>query len=108
MDLGIAGEKAIIGGASADLGKACAMSLAREGAEVTLVARPLANIEAAAEEIRSATGARVTPRSRTLPRTRAGLRRSRPVLSPTLSSTTREDRPPVTSATGIAKPGSRP
>ncbi len=61
MDLGIAGKKAIIGGASAGLGKACAMSLAREGAEVTIVARTRANIEAAADEIRAATGVKVTP-----------------------------------------------
>jgi 3-oxoacyl-[acyl-carrier protein] reductase len=61
MNLGIAGRKAIIGGASAGLGKACAMSLAREGVEVTIVARTLANIEAAAGEIRIATGVKVTP-----------------------------------------------
>jgi 3-oxoacyl-[acyl-carrier protein] reductase len=61
MDLGIAGRKAIIGGASAGLGKACAMALAREGVDVTIVARTRANIEAAAEEIRAATGAKVTP-----------------------------------------------
>jgi len=61
MNLGIAGRKAIVGGASMGLGKACAMSLAREGVDVTIVARTQANIEAAAEEIRTATGARVTP-----------------------------------------------
>ena len=61
MDLGIAGKKAIVGGASAGLGKGCAMSLAREGVEVTIVARTQANIEAAAAEIRSATGVKVTP-----------------------------------------------
>ena len=61
MDFGIAGRKAIVGGASAGLGKACAMSLAREGVEVTIVARTPANIEAAADQIRAATGARVTP-----------------------------------------------
>jgi 3-oxoacyl-[acyl-carrier protein] reductase len=61
MDFGIAGRKAIVGGASAGLGRACAMSLAREGVEVTIVARTRANIEAAAEEIRTATGVRVTP-----------------------------------------------
>ncbi|MCE5282482.1 MAG: SDR family oxidoreductase [Deltaproteobacteria bacterium] len=60
MDLGIAGRKAIVGGASAGLGKGCAMALAREGVEVTIVARTAANIEAAAEEIRAATGSRVT------------------------------------------------
>ena len=61
MDLGISGKKAIVGGASAGLGKACALSLARAGVEVTIVARTPANIEAAAEEIRSAAGVRVTP-----------------------------------------------
>ena len=48
MDLGIGGKKAIVGGASMGLGKACAMSLAREGVDVTIVARTKANIEAAA------------------------------------------------------------
>jgi 3-oxoacyl-[acyl-carrier protein] reductase len=37
------------------------MSLAREGVEVTIVARTKANIEAAARDIRAATGARVIP-----------------------------------------------
>jgi 3-oxoacyl-[acyl-carrier protein] reductase len=60
MDLGISGRKAIIGGASMGLGKACALSLAREGVDVTIVARTLAAIEAAAEEIRAAAGGRVT------------------------------------------------
>jgi 3-oxoacyl-[acyl-carrier protein] reductase len=41
------------------LGKACALSLAREGVDVTIVARTLAAIEAAAEEIRAAAGGRV-------------------------------------------------
>lgn len=61
MDLGIAGRRAIVGGASAGLGKACALSLARAGVEVTIVARTQANLEAAAEEIRAAAGVRVTP-----------------------------------------------
>lgn len=61
MDFGIAGKKAIVGGASAGLGKACAISLAREGVDVTIVARTRANIEATAEEIRTATGVKVTP-----------------------------------------------
>jgi 3-oxoacyl-[acyl-carrier protein] reductase len=60
MDLGIAGRKAIVGGASMGLGKACALSLAREGVDVTIVARTFATIEAAAEEIRAAAGGRVT------------------------------------------------
>ena len=60
MDLGIKGKKGIVGGASAGLGKACAFALAREGVELTIVARTAANIEEAAREISSATGVRVT------------------------------------------------
>ena len=61
MDLGIAGRKAIVGGASAGLGRACALSLAREGVEVIIVSRTRETIEAAAEDIRGETGAKVTP-----------------------------------------------
>lgn len=59
MDLGIAGKKGIVGGASSGLGKACAMSLAREGVELVIVARTEENIKSAAEEISSATGTAV-------------------------------------------------
>ena len=61
MDLGISGKKGIVGGASSELGKACALALAREGVELTIVARTEANIFAAAEEIRSETGVNITP-----------------------------------------------
>ena len=61
MDLGIRGKKGIVGGASAGLGRACALALAREGVELTIVARTAANIEAAAAEISSTTGVRVIP-----------------------------------------------
>jgi len=61
MDLGIKGRKGIVGGASAGLGRACALALAREGVELVIVARTVANIEAAAEEISSSTGVRVIP-----------------------------------------------
>ncbi|MGD2015132.1 MAG: SDR family oxidoreductase [Desulfobacterales bacterium] len=61
MDLGIRGKKGIIGGASAGLGRACALALAREGVELTVVARTAANIESAAAEISSTTGVRVIP-----------------------------------------------
>ena len=60
MDLGIDGKKALVCAASKGLGKACAMSLAREGAAVTIVARTAATVEAAADEIAKATGAKVT------------------------------------------------
>jgi 3-oxoacyl-[acyl-carrier protein] reductase len=61
MDLGITGKKGIVGGASSGLGRACALALAREGVELTIVARTTANIEAAAKDISSATGVKVTP-----------------------------------------------
>jgi len=61
MDLGIAGRKGIVGGASSGLGRACALSLAREGVELTIVARTAADIEKAADEISSETGVRVIP-----------------------------------------------
>lgn len=59
MDLGIAGKSALVCAASKGLGKGCALALAREGANVTLVARTPATLEQAAEEIRKATGVRV-------------------------------------------------
>ncbi len=61
MDLGIKGRKAIICASSKGLGKACAMSLAREGVEVTINARSADTLEATAKEIRDATGVKVTP-----------------------------------------------
>ncbi len=59
MDLGIRGRKALVCAASKGLGKACAMSLAREGVEVTITARGRDTLEATADEIRKATGAKV-------------------------------------------------
>ena len=61
MDLGLEGRKAIVSAASKGLGKACALSLAREGVDVTIMARTAADLEAAADEIRSATGVEATP-----------------------------------------------
>ena len=60
MDLGIAGRKAIVCAGSKGLGKACAMSLAREGVALTINARTAETLEEAAAEIRAATGASVT------------------------------------------------
>jgi 3-oxoacyl-[acyl-carrier protein] reductase len=61
MDLGIAGRKALLTGASRGLGKACAMALAKEGVDVTIVARTPEVLQQACEEIRAATGVKVTP-----------------------------------------------
>ena len=60
MDLEIAGRTAIVCAASKGLGKACAMSLAREGVALTINARTAETLEATAAEIREATGASVT------------------------------------------------
>ena len=60
MDLGIKGRTALVCAASKGLGKGCAMSLAREGVNVVITARGREALEASAEEIRKATGAKVT------------------------------------------------
>lgn len=60
MDLGIAGKRALVCAASKGLGRGCALALAREGVEVTIVARTPRPLEQAAQEIRASTGARVT------------------------------------------------
>jgi 3-oxoacyl-[acyl-carrier protein] reductase len=60
MELGITGRSAIVCAASKGLGKGCAFALAREGVNVTLVARGIEALRASAEEIRKATGVKVT------------------------------------------------
>jgi 3-oxoacyl-[acyl-carrier protein] reductase len=60
MDLGLKGKKAIVCAASKGLGRACAMSLAREGVELVITARTAADLERTADEIRKETGAKVT------------------------------------------------
>lgn len=57
MDMGIAGRKALLTGASKGMGRACAFALAREGVAITLVARGLDALEQTAEAIRAQTGA---------------------------------------------------
>jgi 3-oxoacyl-[acyl-carrier protein] reductase len=59
MDLELKDKVAIVGGASKGLGRACAEVLAQEGAKVTICSRTKSDLERAAEEIRSATGADV-------------------------------------------------
>jgi 3-oxoacyl-[acyl-carrier protein] reductase len=61
VDLGIRGKTALLSGASRGLGKACAFALAREGVDVTIVARTRDVLERTAAEIREATGVKVTP-----------------------------------------------
>jgi 3-oxoacyl-[acyl-carrier protein] reductase len=60
MDLGIKGKNALVCAASKGLGKGCALALAREGVNLVITARGKEALEATAEEIRKATGAKVT------------------------------------------------
>ena len=52
MDLGIKGRQAIVCAASKGLGRGCAISLAREGVNVTIIARGKEALEQTAEELR--------------------------------------------------------
>ena len=61
MELGLRGRKAIVSGASKGLGKACAFSLAREGVDLTIMARTPSDLRTAADEMAAATGVAVQP-----------------------------------------------
>lgn len=61
LDLGIQGRRAIVCASSRGLGKACARSLARAGAEVVINGVDAARVEATAKELRDETGAEITP-----------------------------------------------
>jgi 3-oxoacyl-[acyl-carrier protein] reductase len=61
MDLGLNGKKAIICASSQGLGYACALALAQEGCAVFINGRHAEKLAAAAETLRQATGARITP-----------------------------------------------
>ena len=60
MDFGIKGRTAIVCASSKGLGRGCAFSLAREGVNLVISARGKDALEKTAEEIRAATGVRVT------------------------------------------------
>ena len=60
MDLGIKGKSALVCASSKGLGRGCAFALAREGVNVTLVARGAEALEKTATEIRAAAGVTVT------------------------------------------------
>src|ERR687891_1873800 len=61
MDLGLAGKRAIVTGGSLGIGKAIARELAREGADVAVVARTKEQLEATARELAAETGQRILP-----------------------------------------------
>jgi 3-oxoacyl-[acyl-carrier protein] reductase len=59
MDLQLKGKCALVTGGSEGIGKAIAMTLAKEGVNVAICARRLEPLEKTAEEIRNATGVTV-------------------------------------------------
>src|SRR5258708_11831659 len=61
MDLGIRGRTAIVCASSQGLGKACARALAEAGVALVINGRNRKRLDDAADEIREATGADVTP-----------------------------------------------
>jgi short-subunit dehydrogenase len=61
MDLGLRGKHAIVTGGSLGIGKAIARELAREGADVAIVARTKDQLEATAREVQTETGRRIIP-----------------------------------------------
>jgi 3-oxoacyl-[acyl-carrier protein] reductase len=56
MDLGIAGKRALVCGASKGLGYGCALALAREGVHVVIAARSADGVSAAIAQLEQATG----------------------------------------------------
>jgi 3-oxoacyl-[acyl-carrier protein] reductase len=61
VNLDLEGKVAIVGGASQGIGYGIARALAREGAAVAITARREANLQAAADRLRTETGANVLP-----------------------------------------------
>ena len=61
MDLGLQGKHAIVTGGSRGIGKAIARELAREGADVAIVARNKGDLEATAQELAAETNRRIVP-----------------------------------------------
>ncbi len=61
MDLGIKNKVAFVSASSQGIGKAAALSLAKEGARLVICSRNVQSINATADEIRSATGVEVIP-----------------------------------------------
>jgi 3-oxoacyl-[acyl-carrier protein] reductase len=59
MDLGLKGKVALVTAASKGMGKASALAFAAEGARVAICARSEGDLEVAADEVRSKTGAEV-------------------------------------------------
>src|SRR5215217_9060283 len=107
MDLGIRGRKALLVGASRGLGKACALAVAREGVNVTIVARTRDVLERTAAEIRDATGVQVTAVAADITTEEGRAAALKACPEPTTFSTMPTARCPAISASGPATTGSR-
>ncbi|MBU6418781.1 MAG: SDR family oxidoreductase [Proteobacteria bacterium] len=60
MDLGLKSRTALVCAASAGLGRACALALAKEGVSLTITGRDRDRLEATAEELRRLTDVRIS------------------------------------------------
>ena len=76
MDLELQGKRALVTGGSRGIGKAVALALALEGADVAILARDPARLEAAAKELREASGRTVVAASQVLLSVSSGAVRS--------------------------------
>lgn len=61
MDFGLKGKHAVVAGGGRGIGKAIARELSREGADVAIASRTLAQLKETAREIEDETGRRVIP-----------------------------------------------
>lgn len=59
MELGLKGKRALVTASSKGIGRACALELAREGADLVICARGAEALEAARDEIAAETGGKV-------------------------------------------------
>ncbi len=108
MDLGINGRKAIVCAASKGLGRACALSLAREGVDLVITARTEDALEADGGGDPQGDRRAASPRSPGDIIDRGGPRAALAACPErrTSWSTTPAGRRPAISASGTATPGS--